>query len=147
MAFTVTLGPEHGYVLGVAASTVILLQYLGFKAGSMRKKAGVPYPSLYADRAEAEAQPIKKLYNCYQRAHQNTLENYPSFLLLLGTAGISYPLFATACGATWVIGRLLYAHGYYSGRPERRLQGSIHILGLLGLFGASVKTIWDIVAV
>ncbi|TPX57366.1 hypothetical protein SpCBS45565_g08214 [Spizellomyces sp. 'palustris'] len=147
MALTVAFRPEHGYVLGVAASTVILLQYLGFKAGSMRKKAGVPYPYLYADRAEAEAQPIKKLYNCYQRAHQNTLENYPSFLLLLGAAGISYPIFATACGVSWIVGRLLYAHGYYTGTPARRLQGSIHLLGMVGLLGATVKTIWNMVTV
>ncbi|KAI9096554.1 hypothetical protein DFS34DRAFT_594462 [Phlyctochytrium arcticum] len=144
-SLTITLTPDHGWAIATATASVFVLSYFAFKAGGMRKKAGVPYPYLYADRAEAEASPVKKLYNCYQRAHQNTLENYPAFLALLATSSIEYPRFAAACGATWLIGRITYAHGYYSGQPERRNRGAFAYLGWFGMIGASFKVAYDLI--
>lgn len=43
-----------------------------------------------------------------QRGHQNTLENYPSFLLMLGLGSIEYPLVSSIGGAIWLLGRLAY---------------------------------------
>jgi hypothetical protein len=45
-----------------------------------------------------------------QRGHQNTLENYPQFLLMLGLGSIQYPLISSIGGAIWLIGRLAYFH-------------------------------------
>jgi hypothetical protein len=45
-----------------------------------------------------------------QRGHQNTLENYPQFLLMLGLGAIRYPLISSIGGAIWLIGRLAYFH-------------------------------------
>ncbi|KAJ3296565.1 Microsomal glutathione S-transferase 3 [Borealophlyctis nickersoniae] len=140
MALTITLTPQHGYVVGVALTSVILLRYMGAKVGMMRKKAKVPYPYLYADRSEAEKDPVKKTFNCYQRAHQNTLETYPEFLILLATAAIEHPTFAAACGGLWIAGRFFYAQGYYTGDPEKRQRGAFMYFGVFGLLGASVKT-------
>ena len=63
----------------------------GFKVGGARKKLGVPYPAMYSDK--------QPLFNCYQRAHQNTLENIPTFLALVLLAGLF--------SAKWAAGQLL----------------------------------------
>ncbi len=68
------------------------MTYLGFKVGSMRKKLGVEYPAMYADRSEAAGDKNKLLFNCYQRGHQNALESYPQFLAFLLIGGIKYPV-------------------------------------------------------
>ncbi|KAI8917836.1 hypothetical protein DFJ77DRAFT_428880 [Powellomyces hirtus] len=130
--------------MGVAATSALLMQYLAHKAGSLRKQAGVPYPYLYAERSEAEKSPIKNLYNCHQRAHQNTLESYPGFLVLLATASITHPLFAAASGAVWIVGKFFYAQGYYTGDPKKRLRGTFAYFGLFGLLGASLKTVAEV---
>jgi hypothetical protein len=45
-----------------------------------------------------------------QRGHQNTLENYPQFLLMLGLGSVNYPLVSSIGGAIWLLGRLAYFH-------------------------------------
>lgn len=43
-----------------------------------------------------------------QRGHQNTIENYPQFLLMLGLGSIQYPLISSVGGAIYLIGRIAY---------------------------------------
>lgn len=43
-----------------------------------------------------------------QRGHQNTLENYPQFLLVLGLGSIQYPLISSIGGAIYLLGRIAY---------------------------------------
>jgi glutathione S-transferase len=45
-----------------------------------------------------------------QRGHQNTLENYPQFLVMLGLGSIKYPLISSIGGAIWLLGRIAYFH-------------------------------------
>jgi len=82
----------------------------------------VDYPLLYAN----DSNPQGRAFNCklnilfllyteyeflgVQRGHQNTLENYPQFLLMLGLGSIQYPLISSIGGAVWLIGRLVYFH-------------------------------------
>ncbi len=83
----------------------------------------VDYPALYASDSNAQG----KAFNCkfqnlfyspkmkyeflgVQRGHQNTLENYPQFLLVLGLGSIQYPLVSSIGGAIWLLGRLAYFH-------------------------------------
>ena len=46
-----------------------------------------------------------------QRAHQNTLESYSLVMLQMMFAGLKYPVTSAACGATYVVGRVIYGYG------------------------------------
>ena len=52
-------------------------------------------------------------------------------MLLL--TGIAFPRYAAACGAIFVTSRFSYAWGYYTGDPEKRLNGEYGFVGYLGL--------------
>ncbi|KAH9572742.1 hypothetical protein CY35_02G167800 [Sphagnum magellanicum] len=112
IAAAVPIAPEYGYVVLTAVSSAILTQWQSIQ--------------MYED-AEVS------VFNCYQRAHQNTLESYPAFLSLLIVGGFGYPITASVCGAVWVLGRVVYSLGYYTGDPTNRFKGMWNIFGLLGL--------------
>merc|ERR1712127_100854 len=126
------LDPEYGYVLLVVVATYLISTWMGFKVGGARKKLGVPYPAMYSDK--------QPLFNCYQRAHQNTLENIPTFLALVLLAGLFSAKWAAGAGMAWVVGRVVYAMGYYTGNPGNRLYGFAitKLVGEIPLFGMVV---------
>ncbi|ORY50930.1 membrane-associated proteins in eicosanoid and glutathione metabolism [Rhizoclosmatium globosum] len=138
----ITLLPEFGYVIAVGTLSTIFPVILGSQVGAARKRAGVPYPHMYATQLECANDKNKLVFNCYQRAHQNFLENYPQFLFLLTVSGIKYPVIASVAGVTWVVGRMLYASNYQSGDPSKRNGGVawIHLASLLTLIVLGVST-------
>ncbi|XP_067122425.1 glutathione S-transferase 3, mitochondrial-like isoform X1 [Centruroides vittatus] len=83
------------------------------------------YPAMYSE--------TNNVFNCMQRSHLNFVENYPSFLSLLLLAGLSDPIASAKYGAIWLSGRVVYAIGYSTGEPWKRLFGSFQYLGLAGL--------------
>jgi len=135
-----SLPMDYGYVILTGVSSGILMGYLGYTVGSARKRLGVPLPSLYADQAEARTDKNKELFNCYQRAHQNALESYSQFLMLLFVGGLKHPLIASAGGWVWILGRLVYASGYYTGDPQKRVRGEFFNAGMLALLGTTIST-------
>ena len=58
-------------------------------------------------------------FNCAQRAHHNTLEVMPHTLFTLLFSGLRYPGAATALGAVWLFGRIVYTMGYATGDPAK----------------------------
>ncbi|KAH6565115.1 hypothetical protein BASA62_007497 [Batrachochytrium salamandrivorans] len=105
--------------------------------------AKVPLPYMYAEVGDVELHPEKHIFNCTQRAHQNTLEMYPGFLFLLSLSGIQYPLYSGIFGAVWILGRIIFAVSYISGDPEKRFRGIFGQLGLLALLALSITTLVD----
>nr|CAB3263824.1 microsomal glutathione S-transferase 3-like [Phallusia mammillata] len=121
--------PDHfGYVILCIAYAVVNHFYLAFQVGKARKKYNVPYPALYSKESN--------IFNCIQRAHQNTLEGHPIFFVALLLVGIVYPKFAAACGAFYITSRFFYAWGYYTGDPKKRINSQIGLLGLFALLFA-----------
>jgi len=120
--------PGYGYVLMTVVLTYFLLFWQGFVVGQKRKVYKVELPAMYSD--------TEPMFNCYQRVHQNTLERVPIFLALLLAAGLFNAKMAAAFGFIWVIARVIYSLGYYSGKPNNRMVGS-----LLGLAGAELPLV------
>jgi len=132
----IVLPEGYSYVLASVASTAWLNAWQMYKVGSARKAAQVKYPQLYAEKAEAEAEPLKMKFNCTQRAHQNTLESLPTMLVCTLLTGLKYPYVAAGLGGGWVLGRVLYTVGYSTGDPNQRnkkggLLGGISLLSLV----------------
>ncbi|KAL2621088.1 hypothetical protein R1flu_001293 [Riccia fluitans] len=122
-AAPVPLPAEYGYVVLTAASSYVLTQWQAIQVALQRRKLGIKYPKMYEEAEES-------VFNCYQRAHQNTLEAYPAYLALLLTGGLAYPITSAALGLIWVIGRIVYSLGYYTGKPENRNKGAWHFFAL-----------------
>merc|ERR1719153_1216199 len=112
---SIQLDTEFGYVVLVIQAVVILNLWMMSRVGKQRKALGVSYPEMYSDK--------QPLFNCYQRAHQNTLENIPLFLAILLISGLNFPKLAAGAGLVWLIGRVIYSYGYYTGEPKNRLYG------------------------
>ncbi|ORX45070.1 membrane-associated proteins in eicosanoid and glutathione metabolism [Hesseltinella vesiculosa] len=138
---TLTIPRSYGYVIAVGIASAIEMGWLTLSVGAARSKARVPYPYLYADKEEAEKDENKHIFNCTQRAHQNTLEFYPVFTTLLLIGGLKHPELSAKAGAVFVLGRFLHAIGYRTGSVNRRVPGSVLTFGALGtLFYTSIST-------
>ena len=68
---------------------------------------------------------LRWVHSCAQRVHQNTLENLPSFVFLTLFNGLFFPRLTAGLAGTWVVSRIPYAIGYYSGVPRKRSFGAI----------------------
>nr|XP_011449765.2 microsomal glutathione S-transferase 3 [Crassostrea gigas] len=128
-ASSFVLSGDFGYVVLVMIFSVFMLMWMGGKVGGARKKYEVPYPKMYSEDDR---------FNCYQRAHQNTLENYPVYLLLQVLSGLYAPKVAALAGAVWCAGRIVYAIGYYTGDPSKRIRGAFAYIGLLTMLVCSI---------
>lgn len=125
------LPANFGYAIFTYLYSFVMLMYLGLQVGSARKKYGVKYPTMYSDK--------EQVFNCIQRAHQNTLEVYPQWLVFQTIAALEYPIAASVLGAIWVTSRFSYAWGYYSGDPAKRMRGAYGYIGLFGVILLSIS--------
>ncbi|KAG1660339.1 hypothetical protein FOA52_014392 [Chlamydomonas sp. UWO 241] len=145
---SIALIPAHGYVVAtVAASWALHHGVLAVKVMSARKKYGVKYPDLYATEQNCKDPVARNLFNCVQRGHQNALENHATFLALLMTAGVRFPVTASIAGVAYLLGRYLYQVNYGSGDPSKRSNGApIQYGGLFTLLGCVIRFSYELLA-
>ncbi|XP_070568870.1 glutathione S-transferase 3, mitochondrial-like [Ptychodera flava] len=127
---TITIHPEFGYVIFTLIASWVMLMYLGINVGKARKKYEVKYPTMYSDRSP--------IFNCIQRGHQNTLEQYPIYAIFQIISGLQFPVCSSVAGLVWIVSRISYAHGYSTGDPEKRLRGAYGYFGLFAMVGMSI---------
>ncbi|XP_047128149.1 glutathione S-transferase 3, mitochondrial isoform X1 [Hydra vulgaris] len=132
---TVTLPSEYGYVVLTFFLSIVMLTYFTFKVVMARKKYNIQYPTLYANDDHKEG----KIFNCYQRVHQNTLEVYTQTMLCLLIGGIQHPIISSVSGVVWIISRIVYAQGYYTGIPAKRVWGSFGYIFLFTMYGTTIS--------
>jgi len=128
---TLVVDPAFGWVVLVCVASVFLLFYLGFKVGRARKTFDVKYPAMYSEKSIE--------FNCIQRAHQNTLEGYPVFIMLLIFGGIQHPCVSALAGVVYLAGRVVYAQGYSTGDPAKRTRGAFGYLGFFTLLACTIS--------
>lgn len=113
----------------VTALTLLLYLVLTINVGRARGKYQVPPPATTGDPN----------FERVLRVQQNTLEQLVFFLP--GLWLFSYylnPLWGAGIGGFWLIGRILYAWGYYQAPEKRGLGFAISSLSGLILLGGSL---------
>ncbi|EIW86911.1 membrane-associated proteins in eicosanoid and glutathione metabolism [Coniophora puteana RWD-64-598 SS2] len=105
-----------------------------------RKMAGVQYPQMYAEKAEADNSKTAYVFNCANRAHQNTLEVLPVILMSTIIMGIDHPVVAAMLCEIFALSRVFYTLGYMK-EPLKRVRGArVSSLATLGLLLGATKT-------
>lgn len=142
----ITLDSGYKYLAGSLLSTVFLTMYQSVNVSKYRKLAKIPYPRVYAEKAEMEANKVAVQYNCAQRAHLNTLESLPNIVVLSLITSLSMPTFAAQAVAAWTAGRVLYTIGYTTGDPDKRNTqgGFISSLSLMTLISTASYTVYQL---
>ncbi|KAJ3555876.1 hypothetical protein NM688_g2337 [Phlebia brevispora] len=120
MSTAIVIPEKYGYTVAAVAGTFWLTFYQMLRVARARKAAKIPYPQLYAEKAEAEASKEAHVFNCTQRAHQNTLEWLPQVLTSTLIVGLKYPVYAASLCGVWTAARFIYTIGYSTGDPAKR---------------------------
>ena len=119
----------------VTVSAVLVYFVLTINVGIARGKYNVPAPSMTGDPNFERA----------LRVQQNTLEQLIFFLPLLWI--FSYyvsELWGAILGGIWVLGRVLYAWGYYQAANKRGLGFGISSLSGMALLLGSLITLVNV---
>jgi len=125
----------HPHSLVALVTLAALLVYVGFgvQVGRVRHRTGVAAPAMTGDPQLERA----------LRVQYNTLEWLPVFLVSLWLFAIYWnDLVAAALGVVWIVGRIVYAVGYWRD-PARRgpgfgLQALAALILLAGALGRAV---------
>jgi glutathione S-transferase len=121
----------------VTLLALLLLFVVTLNVGRARVKSGIKPPQMSGDPAFERA----------VRVHQNTLEQIVIFLPALWIfATVFTPINAAILGAIWILGRILYAWGYYQAAEKRGPGFGISTLAtIVLLFGGIIGIILQLI--
>ncbi|MDP3854543.1 MAPEG family protein [Phenylobacterium sp.] len=129
----------HSYVALVTIAALLTYFWMAIRVGQARSKTGIAAPAMTGDPVLERA----------IRVHYNTLEWLPIFLASLWLFAIYWnDLVAAGLGVLWIVGRIIYALGYYvdPGKREAGFMIQMAATAIL-LFGALGRIIWSIAVV
>jgi len=113
----------------VTVITLIVFFVITANVGRARLKYKVPVPQTSGDPD------FERVF----RVQQNTLEQLILFLPSLWLFSLFVnPIWGAGIGGVWVIGRILYAWGYYQEAQKRRLGFGINALSVIVLLLGSL---------
>lgn len=112
----------------ITALTLLVYQVIAFNVGRARVKYKVLPPQMTGDPD----------FERVLRVQQNTLEQLVFFLPLLWLFSFYVsPLWGALIGAVWLVGRILYAWGYYQAAEKRTIGFAISLIsGIVLLLGS-----------
>lgn len=121
----------------ITALTLLTYQVLTLNVGRARVKYKVPVPQMTGEPD----------FERVVRVQQNTLEQLVFFLPLLWLFSFYVsPLWGAGVGALWLVGRIIYAWGYYQAAEKRTIGfGISFISGLVLLLGSLYGIILSLV--
>jgi glutathione S-transferase len=121
----------------VTTFTLLVYLVLTINVGRARAKYKVPAPQMSGEPN----------FERVLRVQQNTLEQMVFFLPALWLFSFYVnPLWGAGIGTVWVLGRILYAWGYYQAAEKRALGfGISSMLGIVLLLGAIAGIILSLV--
>lgn len=127
---------QYRWVAVVTLLALLTYFWMSLMVPRARVKCGIAAPAMTGD----------PLLERTIRAHYNTLEWLPIFLVSLWLFAIYWDaLIAAAVGLVWVIGRIIYALGYYTDAARRAPGFLIQSLAVaVLLFGALGKIVWSL---
>ena len=113
-------------------AVLAMVFWLTFNVGRARSKFKIDAPAMDGPPA----------FLSVLRVHANTVEQLVLFLPALWLCAVFYSdRFAALCAAVWLVGRILYALGYYRD-PARRGPGfGIALLATVVLIGATARAL------
>jgi glutathione S-transferase len=112
----------------VTILALILFFVITINVGRARVKYGIQPPAMSGDPS----------FDRVVRVQQNTLEQLVLFLPALWIFATFQPIAAAVIGGIWVIGRSLYAWGYYQAAEKRALGFAISIFSVMALLVGSL---------
>ena len=121
----------------VTVSALILYFVVTINVGIARAKYQVPVPQTTGNLD----------FERVLRVQQNTLEQLALFIPALWLFSIYVsPIWGSALGAAWIVGRIAYAWGYYQAAEKRGLGFAISSLsGIVLILGSLVGIILSMV--
>ncbi|XP_013386974.1 microsomal glutathione S-transferase 3-like [Lingula anatina] len=140
MSLSKVLPEDYGLVVMTGAGSIFVNMWHAMNVANARKKFEVPYPLTYSSVNNGENQ-----FNCIQRSHQNFLENYPPFLMLLFLGGLQYPKISAGMGTVYLVGRIVYALGYNTGDPDKRKRGGFLHIAEMVMLGSTIMLGYNLI--
>jgi uncharacterized membrane protein YecN with MAPEG domain len=127
---------EHRWTALVTLLALLTYFWMSTQVPRARIKCGIAAPAMTGD----------PLLERTIRVHYNTLEWLPLFLVSLWLFALYWnELVADAVGAVWIVGRIIYALGYYADAQRRGPGFLIQALATaVLLLGALGKIVWGL---